>query len=150
VVCAVNGHAIAGGLILALCGDHRIGTTEGKLGLTELRAGVPYPAVAMAVVRAELSKAAARRLVLGSELIGMEEALELQLLDELAPADEIVERAVARARQMAAAPPETYATVKRQLRGDVLDAVNSGHDDPLAEDWLSDDTASAARGILGG
>jgi hypothetical protein len=28
--------------------------------------------------------------------------------------------------------------------------VNSGHDDPLAEDWLSDDTASAARGILGG
>ncbi len=38
---------------------------------------MPYPAVAMAVVQAELSKAAARRLVLGSELIGMEEALEL-------------------------------------------------------------------------
>ena len=58
---------------------------RGKLGLTELRAGVPYPAVAMAVVRAELSPAAARRLVLGSELIGMEEALGLELLDELRP-----------------------------------------------------------------
>ena len=150
VVCAVNGHAIAGGLILALCGDHRIGTEAGELGLTELRAGVPYPAVAMAVVRAELSKAAARRLVLGSELIGMEEALELQLLDELAPEGELVERALARAREMAAAPAETYAKVKRQLRGDVLEAVGSGADDPLADNWLGSETAGAARGILDG
>ena len=150
VVCAVNGHAIAGGLILALCADHRIGTEAGKLGLTELRAGVPYPAVAMAVVRAELSAAAARRLVLGSELIGMAEALELALLDELAPEDELVERALARAREMAGAPAETYATVKRQLRGDVLDAVRSGADDPLADGWLGGETAGAARGILEG
>lgn len=150
VVCAVNGHAIAGGLILALCGDHRIGSQAGKLGLTELRAGVPYPAVAMAMVRAELSPAAARRLVLGSELIGMEEALELQLLDELAPEGELVERALGRAREMAAAPAETYATVKRQLRGHVLDAVASGANDPLADGWLGGETASAARGLLDG
>ena len=150
VVCAVNGHAIAGGLILALCADRRIGTEAGKLGLTELRAGVPYPAVAMAVVRAELSAAAARRMVLGSELIGMAEALELELLDELAPEGELVERALARAREMAGAPAETYATVKRQLRGDVLDAVRSGADDPLAEGWLGGETAGAARGILEG
>ena len=148
VVCAVNGHAIAGGLILALCGDHRIGATAGKLGLTELRAGVPYPAVAMAVVAAELAPAAARRLVLGSELIGMEEALELQLLDEVAPEADLVERAVARAREMATAPAETYATVKRQLRGHVLDAVASGANDPLADGWLGGETAGAARGLL--
>ena len=150
VVCAVNGHAIAGGLILALCGDHRIGTTDGKLGLTELRAGVPYPAVAMAVVRAELSKAAARRLVLGSELIGMEAARELELLDELVPEEELVDRALTRAREMASAPSDTYATVKRQLRGHVLDAVDGGRDDPLAENWLGDDTEGAARGLLDG
>jgi enoyl-CoA hydratase len=148
VVCAVNGHAIAGGLILALCGDHRIGTDSGKLGLTELRAGVPYPVVAMAVVQAELSKAAARRLVLGAELIEMKEALGLDLLDELAPPDELLDRALTRAREMAAAPSETYARVKHQLRGQVLDAVDGGRDDPLAESWLGDDTAGAARGIL--
>ena len=34
VVCAVNGHAIAGGLILALCGDHRVGARAGRYGLT--------------------------------------------------------------------------------------------------------------------
>ncbi len=150
LVCAVNGHAIAGGLILALCGDHRIGTTDGKLGLTELRAGVPYPAVAMAVVRAELSPAAARRLVLGSELVGMEEAHALGALDELAPEDELLERALARARELAGAPAETYATVKAQLRGPVLDAVASGAGDPLADGWLGGETAGAARGLLDG
>ena len=150
VVCAVNGHAIAGGLILALCGDHRIGSHAGKLGLTELRAGVPYPAVAMAVVRAELAPAAARKLVLGSELIGMEEALELQLLDEVVTEGDLVERALARAREMAGAPADTYATVKRQLRGHVLDAVGAGANDPLADGWLGSETAGAARGLLDG
>jgi enoyl-CoA hydratase len=68
VVCAVNGHAIAGGLILALCGDYRVVGTEGRFGLTELRAGVPYPAVAITVVLAELDSWAARQLVLGAGL----------------------------------------------------------------------------------
>jgi enoyl-CoA hydratase len=77
VVCAVNGHAIAGGLILALCGDYRVGATEGKLGLTELRAGIPYPAAAIAVVRAELTPAAARVLVLRANLVEPRKALEL-------------------------------------------------------------------------
>src|SRR5919202_2969862 len=69
VVCAVNGHAVAGGLILALCGDHRVGAGVGKLGLTELRAGIGYPAAAMAIVRAELSPPAVRVLALRSGLV---------------------------------------------------------------------------------
>ena len=68
VVVAVSGHAIAGGIVLALCGDHRVGSTKGKLGLTEVQAGVPYPAGAIALVRAELSPPAARVLVLGGKL----------------------------------------------------------------------------------
>src|SRR4051812_36213393 len=44
VVGAVNGHAIAGGLVLALTADYRVGCPVGKLGLTEVRVGVPYPA----------------------------------------------------------------------------------------------------------
>ena len=51
---------------------------------------------------------------------------------------------------MAAAPSDTYATVKHQLRGKVLEAVGGGQDDPLAENWLGDDTAGAARGLLEG
>ena len=64
VVAAVNGHAIAGGMVLALCADHRVGSTEGRYGLTEVAVAVPYPVAAAAVVRAELPHAAARRAVL--------------------------------------------------------------------------------------
>src|SRR3954468_21533267 len=92
LVAAVNGHAVAGGLILALCADYRIGATEGKLGLTELRAGLPYPLAAISVVRAELGGPTARRLALGADLVDPPEALELGLLDELRPPDEVLPR----------------------------------------------------------
>src|SRR6185437_4265626 len=68
VVAAVTGHAVAGGFILALCADWRVVSTEGRFGLTELRAGLPYPAAAILTVRAELAPAQARRFVLRADL----------------------------------------------------------------------------------
>jgi enoyl-CoA hydratase len=84
VVAAVTGHAIAGGMVIALCADYRVGAREGKLGLTELRAGVPYPVAAIALVRAELAAPAARALALRANLVEPDEALRLGLVDELA------------------------------------------------------------------
>jgi enoyl-CoA hydratase len=153
LVCAVNGHAIAGGLILALCGDHRVGATTGRLGLTELRAGVPYPAAAMEVVRAELTPAAARRPVLGAGLVEPAEALELGLVDELRPRGEVLARALEVAADLAALPAGAYAQVKRQLRGPVAAAcerIVAGSGEPLLTgDWLSSETPAAVRSILG-
>ena len=62
VIAAVTGHAIAGGLVLALCADLRIASLEGRYGLTEVKVGVPYPQAAIGVVRAELATHAARSL----------------------------------------------------------------------------------------
>jgi len=69
VVAAVTGHAIAGGMVIALCADYRVCASEGKLGLTELRAGVPYPVGAIALVRAELPAPTARALALRAHLV---------------------------------------------------------------------------------
>jgi enoyl-CoA hydratase len=147
VVAAVNGHAIAGGLILALCADYRVAGTEGRFGLTELRAGLPYPAVAIAVVRAELDAGTARRLVLEADLIGSERALELGVFDEVA-ADPL-ERALEKAAELAALPADAYGRVKEQLRGDTLARARDGHD-PTAGAWLGDETRAAAAGVLRG
>jgi enoyl-CoA hydratase len=148
VVCAVNGHAIAGGLILALCGDYRVGATEGKLGLTEARAGVPYPVAAMAVVRAELSPPAARRLMLLADLVDPPAALELGALDEVAPAERVLPRALEVAGELATLPAQAYELVKRQLRGPTIDAIRSD-EDPLLGSWTSPETGEAARSVLG-
>jgi enoyl-CoA hydratase len=149
LVCAVNGHAIAGGLILALCGDHRVGAHQGKLGVTELRAGIPYPAVAMLVVKSELTPAVARRLVLGAELVEPTQALELGLVDELH--DRPIDRALEVAAVLAALPKQTYTQVKRQLRAEALariERILGGEGDPIAESWVGDEAASASPAIL--
>ena len=58
VVAAVNGHTIAGGLVLALCCDIRlVADVDLKVGLAEVRVGVPYPVGAIEVVRHELVRA---------------------------------------------------------------------------------------------
>lgn len=151
VVCAVNGHAVAGGFVFALCGDRRIGCPRGSFGLTELRAGIPYPAAAMAVASAELSAAAARRLILGAELVGPDDALALGLFDEVVEEGRVVERALEVAAGLAALPSETYGAVKRQLRGPALGRVQAAilaGGDPVAERLVGAETGAAAAAIL--
>lgn len=148
VVCAVNGHAIAGGMILALCGDYRVGAAgDAQLGLTELKVGAGFPAVAIAVVKAELSPAVARRLVLRSHLIGPAEALEMGVLDELVEPDALEARALEVATELAALPTETYGAVKEQLRRGALPDEDA---DPMLDSWLAEETEEASSGVLRG
>jgi enoyl-CoA hydratase len=146
VVAAVNGHAVAGGLILALCADHRVGADGARYGLTETRVGIPYPAAAIGVVKAELAPEIARRLVLGAELIDSSLAREWGVVDELAPAERVLERALAVARGFAGLPPKTFTEVKRQLRSNALEAIGAAvEQDPMAAGWLN---AEAAEAVL--
>ncbi len=121
VVAAVNGHAIAGGLVLALCADARIGPTTGRFGLTEVAAGIPFPSAAMAVVRSELTMPVLRRLTLRAELFDATTAGSFQIFDETVADDAVVDRSVALAREMGALPSTTYGVVKTQLRAAALE-----------------------------
>jgi enoyl-CoA hydratase/carnithine racemase len=116
-----------------------------------LKAGIPYPAVAMRVVRAELEPRVARRLVLGAGLVGAEEALDLGLLDELV-ADDPLPRALELAAELAAMPAAAYALVKEQLRGETMAAVRrvvADDDDPMLGGWLVPGADESAASILG-
>ena len=151
VVCAVNGHAIAGGMVMALCGDYRVGCTGGKLGFTELRAGVPYPAVPIAIVKAELSMPAARVLTLRSNLVDPEEALALGLVDELTSPEDVVARALVVAGEMAKLPARAYENTKRELRGETIAAIERVLEDgdPVVGAWLAAGDAGAGVALLG-
>ena len=107
-VAAVTGHAIAGGMVLALGFDVRIASTEGRYGLTEIKVGVPYPQAAIRVVAAELAPHAARRLALGNQLTDSSECLRLGVFDEVVKPSQVVGRAVAIADELAAMPADVY------------------------------------------
>lgn len=140
VVCAVNGHAVAGGLILALCGDYRVGVRDASYGLTEVEVGIPFPSEAMAVVQAELAPGVVRRLVLGGGLFDGGRAVELGILDEIAA--DARARALEVLAHLAGHPPLTYRAVKARLR-----AWRPRAAEPTpgraSETWVGDEAAIA-------
>ena len=147
LVCAVNGHAVAGGLILALCGDYRVGPTSGQFGLTEVKVGIPFPSAAMDVVLAELTPPVARRLVLQAELFDATTALGLDIFDEVVADDLVVSRALEVAAEFAALPPKTYEAVKARLRADPATrrGMFAGSETP---GWVSSEAATAGPAVL--
>ncbi len=137
VVGAITGHAIAGGMVLALCADIRVASAGGRYGLTEVQVGVPYPQAAIGVVRAELSPQAARLLALGSELTDAAECERLGVFDEVHDAEDVLPRALHIAARLAKLPPEVYARTKRDLRGPALAQMRPAvEDDPLLAAWV--------------
>ncbi len=136
VVGAITGHAIAGGLVLALCTDIRIASSAGRYGLTEVKVGIPYPQAAIGVVAAELAPHAARLLALGNELLTAAECQHLGVFDEVVEPDAVIERALELAGGLAAFPREVYARTKHDLRGTTAARLRaSASNDPLLDRW---------------
>jgi enoyl-CoA hydratase len=137
VVGAVTGHAIAGGLVLALCADVRIASSAGRYGLTEVKVGVPYPQAAIGVVQAELSPVAARVLALSARLLDAAECLRLGVFDELVEPEGVSPRALEVASELAAMPPDVYSRTKQALRGATITRLRQAAAvDPLLDGWL--------------
>jgi enoyl-CoA hydratase len=120
----VNGHAIAGGFVLALACDYRLGAEgEYRVGLNEVAVGAGFPLTAMEIVRLRLPHARAGELVLGAGLYPASQAPRLGLVDELVPAQTIEATVLRRAARLAAFPRAAYADAKWSLLADTLSRV---------------------------
>src|SRR6202163_4830660 len=85
VVAAVNGHAVAGGCVLACCADKRIAARDGgRIGVTELPVGVPCPALAFEVMRFATPPAFFAETILSGATYPPDVALARRIVDELA------------------------------------------------------------------
>ena len=116
-VACINGHAIAGGAILALCCDHRVCAPNPsiKLGITEVAVGVRFPPIALRIVRFRVPTHSIHRIMLGGFLYPPNEALSLGLIDEIADDTETVARQ--RLAEFSRHSPRAYASTKEELRG---------------------------------
>jgi enoyl-CoA hydratase len=124
IVAAVNGHAIAGGAILMLACDQRLlARGAARVGLTEVRVGVVFPAWALEVARFATPPQHFPTLVLTGRTWPPEEALTRGLVDELVEPERLLDRACAVAEELAAIPAAAFAATKLAVRQPMIEAA---------------------------
>jgi len=126
VVCATNGHSIAGGCILTLACDYKLmATGRGRMGIPEMKVGVPFPCSAFEIVRFAVPKSQAQALYYLAETVLPEEALARGLVDELQAPEDLLARAQSVASELAAIPVESFQITKRMLRAPAVETMRA-------------------------
>jgi enoyl-CoA hydratase len=149
VIAAVNGHAIAGGCVLACCADRRIASRDaGRVGVTEILVGVPFPAMAFEVMRFAATSQSFPDVILSGATYLSDEAKTRGLIDEVVAPAELMDRALATARTLAALPSATFALTKQQIRQPVTDRMaqhGANVDASVSRIWNAADTLTHIR-----
>ncbi len=150
-VACVDGHAIAGGCVLALCCDWRVAADRDdiRIGLNEVALGLEFPPKILALARDRVPRRHLERVILEAGLHSPHEARALGLIDEVA-VDPLTSARAALAR-LAAQPRATYAATKRVLRQGVLaldDAQRLSFEQHIVPAWCAPETKARIRARL--
>lgn len=117
VVAACTGHAIAGGSLLLLTADHRIGADgDFKIGLNEVSIQMTLPRLGMELARDRLDPRRLTEATLFARIYSPREAVDVGYLDAVAAPDALIETAAARAAALAKLPSDAFAGTKLRLR----------------------------------
>jgi enoyl-CoA hydratase len=149
VVAAINGHALAGGCVLAVACDFRI-MSAGTIGLTELTVGVPFPTVPLEIMR-HAAGPAVSRLVLTAPRLDPAAGQLCGLVDEVTTADDLLPAAFRRTDQLSSVPSHVFAMSKEQLHRPALErmAADRPVDDPrVLEVWSSETSREFIRTFM--
>ena len=148
VVAAVNGHAIAGGCILAAACDLALMVDTGAtIGVPELAVGVPFPPLPLEILRHAVGTATAQRLAFGCENVSADRAFQLGIVSRLTTAEELLPAAIQEASRMGSMPRASFALTKQQLRAPATQmlAALKTHADDVAAEWHSPQVKEAIQ-----
>ena len=144
VIAAVNGHAIAGGCVLAMQADERfMAEGEGRIGLNEIQLGIGLPAIVLETVRWQVPPSTLLAVAIEGELVDAHRARSLGLVQEVVAPEQLMTRALARARHLGSRPAVAFKQIKRNLRQPAREAVER-HAAEDAAAWV--DTFFSAQG----
>ncbi len=152
IAAAITGHAPAGGTVLALFCDWRVmAQGDYKLGLNEVQVGIALPPVIMAGLQRLVGPRSAEHLAVSGALISPQEALEVGLVDELAPPEQVVDRALQKCQRLLALPAEAMLATRRQARADLVALFDTGLEQELKtviEGWWHPTTQNTLRALV--
>ena len=117
LVTAINGHAIAGGCMFGLAGDHRImARGKGRIGAPELLVSVPFPIAPLELLRYAIPPQHLHTLIYGGRTLLADEATDTGVVDEACDADQLMERAMSVATRLGALDSRNFRLTKTMLR----------------------------------
>jgi len=115
-IAAINGHALGGGLELALHCDFRLAVEKAMLGLPEINLGVMPGAGGTQLLPQLIGMARARWLLLSGEMISAQRALKIGLIDRLAQENSLLTEAIEVCGSLSTKPPLAYHAIKQALQ----------------------------------
>ena len=148
LIAAINGHAIAGGCVIAGCADYRIMASEpGRIGIPELLVGVPFPVVPLEIMRFAAPPQHLQTMIYRGLTFTAAEALQRGIVDAVVDQDRVMGEAVAVAEGLAAVPFDAFHLTKRQLREPSLQRMREGAttDAMATEAWAGEPILDAIR-----
>jgi len=139
VIAALNGHTVAGGLILAMACDYRLATPnpKAKYGMSEIKIGLPLAIAQGEIVRFGMADDRNYRdLVYFGKMMDVNEARENRMVDEVVEESELIPRAKQLVSLWIDNPGRAFTPIKRLLRGPLADRIQKGIDELDWEDSL--------------
>ena len=112
--CAIAGHAIGGGNILALTQDYRF-MTQGKklIGLNEIQLGIPIPYLADLILRHIIGHSAAKDMIYSGRLMPAKDGKEIGVIDEVTSEEDVEAKAIEKIASIIKFPSKGFAAVKK-------------------------------------
>jgi len=152
IAAAITGHAPAGGTVLALFCDWRVAADGNlKIGLSEVQVGLPLPPVILSALRRLVGPHRAEWLAVTGLLVSPTEAAVLGLVDEVVPADRVVDRALKWCQDLVVLPRTATGLTRKQARADLVSQFARDLDHELAEVnswWWGQETQAALHRMV--
>ncbi|MFZ5979421.1 MAG: enoyl-CoA hydratase/isomerase family protein [Candidatus Zixiibacteriota bacterium] len=144
VIAAVNGHAVAGGCMLATACDYRLMVTgRARISLNEVSFGATVFAGSIALLRRCVGDRSAEKMLLTGAMFSAEEALEMTLVDRVVAEAALADEALAAAQAYAANYNAAFIEVKKLLREKDLTQFGEPEEksiETFLKIWYSDET----------
>ena len=149
----LEGHAVAGGNILAIACDFRYATTQPrKMGVNEVKLGLPVPSLADMILRQIAGDRAATRMLYSGEFVSFADAAAVGLIDAMLPPEQLRQSAMEKIAPLAALDQHAFSTIKNNR----VEAIRNSYaqtgrvkDKIFIDCWFSEPTqkklAEAAR-----
>jgi 2-(1,2-epoxy-1,2-dihydrophenyl)acetyl-CoA isomerase len=148
LVVAVNGVAAGAGMSIAASGDFVLAAESAKFTMAYTRIGLSPDGSSTFFLPRLVGPLKAKELMMRNPVLTAAEALELGLVSQVVPDDELMDQALSTARELAAGPTRAYGEIKRL----VADSFNSSLDAQLERETraiaeLANHSEDAKNGI---